>query len=243
MRRNCSAEGCLNRALKGIKSDLIIDFICINYQDLIITSNRAAFSSDISINNYVKNCNNINVNNIQDAQLPQSKLYLKILGIPYLIEGTNSLINSEVMEGFIRLTYIFNNIKIASKLCIVKVSLRFNMMDQYMGFSKWFSSQDVLQLRNLSVGLGEEPCSRLIQENSIENSVQDGLPYIQIPNGLCELFLTYPKQPCICLKVNMHFPCCMTSSFQNLLPPSMCHVTCDHVIWCDLLCDSVILSL
>ena len=31
----------------------------------------------------------------------------------------------------------------------------------------------MLQLRNLSVGLGEEPCIGFIQENSIENSLQD----------------------------------------------------------------------
>ena len=43
------------------------------------------------------------------------------------------------------------------------------------------------------VGQKSEPCIWLTQENSIENSVQDSLPYIQIPNGLCELFLTYPK--------------------------------------------------
>ena len=36
--------------------------------------------------------------------------------------------------------------------------------------------------------MGEEPCIGFTQENSIESSVQDGLPYIQIPNGL-----TYPK--------------------------------------------------
>ena len=51
----------------------------------------------------------------------------------------------------------------------------------------------MLQLKNLSVGLGEEHCIGFTQENSIENSVQDGLPYRQIPNGLCKLFLTYPK--------------------------------------------------
>ena len=33
----------------------------------------------------------------------------------------------------------------------------------------------------------------ITQENSIENSVQDCLPYIQIPNGPCKLFLAYPK--------------------------------------------------
>ena len=71
---------------------------------------------------------------------------------------------------------------------------------------------------------------RLTQENSIENSVQDYLPYMQIPNGLCKLFLSYPKQPCICLKVNMCITCCIILSFQNLLHPSMCHMTCDHII-------------
>ena len=36
-------------------------------------------------------------------------------------------------------------------------------------------------------------CIKVTQENSIENSVQDSLPYIQIPNGLCKLNLAYPK--------------------------------------------------
>ena len=51
----------------------------------------------------------------------------------------------------------------------------------------------LLQTQALRVGQVKEPCIRLTQENLIENSVQDGLPYIQIPNGLCKLFLTYPK--------------------------------------------------
>ena len=101
----------------------------------------------------------------------------------------------------------------------------------------------ILQTQALRVGQVKEPCIGLMQENSIENSVQDCLPYIQILTGPCKLFLAYPKWPCVCLKVNMHSPYCMTSLFQNFLLPSMYHVTCDHVIWCDLLCDSMILSL
>ena len=31
----------------------------------------------------------------------------------------------------------------------------------------------LLQLRNLSIGLGEEPCIEFTQENSMENSLQD----------------------------------------------------------------------
>ena len=51
----------------------------------------------------------------------------------------------------------------------------------------------MLQTQALKVGQVKESCIRLTQENSIKNSVQDDLPYIQIPNSLCKLFLTYPK--------------------------------------------------
>ena len=51
----------------------------------------------------------------------------------------------------------------------------------------------MLQLKDLRVGQWKESYIGLTQEDLIENFVQDGLPYVQIPNGLCELFLTYPK--------------------------------------------------
>jgi len=101
----------------------------------------------------------------------------------------------------------------------------------------------MLQIKDLRVDQWEEPCIGLTQENLIENSIQDCLFYILILNGPCKLFLAYPKWPCVRLKVNICFTHCMTSFFQNLLHSSMCHVTCDCVIWCDLLYDSVILSL
>jgi len=54
-----------NCALKGIKSDTIIDFIYVDYRSLIITSNKVTSPLDTSIiNNYVKNCNNVNINDI-----------------------------------------------------------------------------------------------------------------------------------------------------------------------------------
>jgi len=50
----------LNHALKNIKSETIVNFICVDYRDLIITSNKVALLLDISIiNRYVKNCNNV----------------------------------------------------------------------------------------------------------------------------------------------------------------------------------------
>ena len=119
----------LDQTLRSIKSDLIINFIHIDHWGLIVTFNRVASSLDISIiSKYIKNCNNIDINDIQDIQLPQSKLYLKILSILYIIEGTNVLINSKVIETFIKSTYIFNNINIVSRLHIIKVFPKFDIV-------------------------------------------------------------------------------------------------------------------
>jgi len=118
----------INCALKGIKSDVIADFIRSNFRSLIVVVNKVPASSDISIiNNYVKNSFSLDVNDIQDARLPQSKSYLKILGIPYLIENTNTPMDSNVMENIIKASHIFNDIKIASKPCICKVSPKSDM--------------------------------------------------------------------------------------------------------------------
>jgi len=103
----------------------MVDFICIDHWDLIVTSNRVASQSEISIiSKYIKNCNNIDANNIQDTHFPQSKLYLKILDIPYIMEGTNMPIKSNLIELFIKTLYIFDNVNFFSKLRIVKVSLK-----------------------------------------------------------------------------------------------------------------------
>ena len=51
----------------------------------------------------------------------------------------------------------------------------------------------MLQLQDFRVGQVKKPYIELTQENLIENSIQDCLPYIQISNGLCKLFLAYSK--------------------------------------------------
>ena len=69
----------------------------------------------------------MNVNNVQGTQLLQSKSYLKILSILYLIGSTNTLINTNIIETIIKTTHIFNNIQIASKLRVIKVSPKSDM--------------------------------------------------------------------------------------------------------------------
>ena len=71
----------------------------------------------------------------------------------------------------------------------------------------------------------------------MENSVQDCLPYILIPNSPCKLFIAYPKWLCVCLKINMCLICYMISSL--LESSSSFHMSCD--LW--LMYDQVMLSL
>jgi len=46
---------------------------------------------------------------------------LKIIGIPYLLENTNTPIMADVVKTIIRNNYIFNNVAVASKPRIIKI--------------------------------------------------------------------------------------------------------------------------
>ena len=64
---------------------------------------------------------------ISSPRLPQSKSYLKIVGIPYNSEITNSCISSNDVECILKSNHIFNDIVLASKPCIIKVSPKYDM--------------------------------------------------------------------------------------------------------------------
>jgi len=53
-------------------------------------------------------------------RLLQSKLYLKILGISYLIENMNVSISANVVEIVLKTTHFFNNIILVSKPYVIK---------------------------------------------------------------------------------------------------------------------------
>ena len=118
----------LNRALKNIKSDIMVDFICSNTARIIVVTNKVATLSDLqSIEHYVKGTNHINLNEVNSLRFPQLKSYLKIIGLPYLQENTAIPLNSNVVKSIIKVNHIFNNIMLVLKLCVIKVSLRSDM--------------------------------------------------------------------------------------------------------------------
>ena len=113
----------INRALKNIKSNVIADFICMDNKDIVITTNNIASFLDLqAIEKYVKSTVYIEAEHVESPRLPQSKLYLKIIGIPYLSEYTNSYITSDDIEKILKSNYILNDVVLASKPRIIKVS-------------------------------------------------------------------------------------------------------------------------
>lgn len=104
------------------------DFICSDQSGVTIVTNKVALLLDLqTIKNYVKSANYIEAESVKVSCLPQSKSYLKIIGILYLEENTNSPIIIDVVEAIIKQNHIFNNILIVSRPCIIKVFPKSNM--------------------------------------------------------------------------------------------------------------------
>ena len=75
----------INHALKDLKSSIITDFICVKDKSIVITTNNIASPSDLQeIEKYVKNLFTTDANQVASLRLLQSKLYLKIVGIPFI---------------------------------------------------------------------------------------------------------------------------------------------------------------
>jgi len=64
---------------------------------------------------------------ISSPRLPQSKSYLKIVGISYISKHSNVQISPDKVEGIFKANYVFNNIILASKPRIIKISSKSDM--------------------------------------------------------------------------------------------------------------------
>ena len=74
------------------------DFVYSKQIGIIIVTNKVIFSLDLEIiKKYIKNVNYIDMDNVNVPQLPQSKSYLKIIGILYIDEKTNAFITVDVV--------------------------------------------------------------------------------------------------------------------------------------------------
>jgi len=119
----------INKVLKNIKSKVMANFIHSDQAGITIVTNKVTSLLDFqTVEKYVKNTNHIEVNKVKVPCLPQLKLYLKIISISYLVENTNTSISADIVEEIIKSNHIFNNIVIASKSYIIKVSSKSNIV-------------------------------------------------------------------------------------------------------------------
>ena len=115
--------------ISNIKFKILANFVCTDYQDFIIMTNKVASQSDLNtIENYIKNVNIIKSENIMSPYLFKSKSYLKMIDISYIMEGTNIPINSSIIESIIQSTYIFNDMCLAVKPHVIKALPKSDMV-------------------------------------------------------------------------------------------------------------------
>ena len=111
-----------NRVLKNIKLEVMAEFIYMEKSGLVITANKVASALDLqAIKKYMKNSYNVDMDNVESPRLLQSKLFLKIIGISYISEITNSHIMSDKIKSIIKTNYIFHNVVLVSKYKVIKV--------------------------------------------------------------------------------------------------------------------------
>ena len=118
----------INRTLKNIKLSVLADYVWRDSIGIVIITNKVASSSNLqTIENVIKNMENLNSDDIETLQLSQSKSYLKIMGILFFIKNTNILISVDFVEIAIKSNHIFDNLLLASKLRVIKASLKFDI--------------------------------------------------------------------------------------------------------------------
>ena len=119
----------INRELHNAKTEVLVDYICSDSTGIIINTNKVGQQSDLLIiDNYLKNLNDINTLQIENSRLPMSKSYLKIIGIPFFPHSNSrEKLTSLDVETILKQNHIFDNISLASKPRVIKVSPKSDM--------------------------------------------------------------------------------------------------------------------
>jgi len=130
MKNSSSHVANINRSLCNAKTNVLVDYIRSDNTGILVVVDKIAQQSDIAIiNNYVKNSTDINSLQVKDACLPMSNTYLKIIRIPYYPYSDNrqTKLSSDDIQNILKQNHIFDNISLASKPRVIKVSPKSDM--------------------------------------------------------------------------------------------------------------------
>jgi len=106
------------------------------------------------IEQYIRSINHIEAEQVKIPCLSQSKSYLKIISILYLLENTNTSITADVVETIIKNNHIFNNTTITSRLRVIKVSLKSDMAIIWLDIWNIQSRSEIRGLINRCFNIG-----------------------------------------------------------------------------------------
>ena len=117
----------INSLLKSVKSTLRAEFIRPMTESIAITTNNIPTPSNLSIiEKYIKSIEGIGLNEVAAPRLPQSKSYLKIIGIPY-IQPSGLAISSDGITNYLKNSNLFEGITLAAKPRVIKASPKSDM--------------------------------------------------------------------------------------------------------------------
>ena len=107
------------------------------------------------IDNYVKNSNDINSLQVNEPHLPKSKSYLKITGISFFsYSNSQERLTSDDIEAILKQNHIFDNISLASKLRVIKVSPKSDMSIVWIDIWNVQSGKNAKMLINRCFNIG-----------------------------------------------------------------------------------------
>ena len=145
----------INRLLKKVKSDIYMDFIRSDNKELLITTNKVAVVFNLNIiKKYMKDSNDMDYSDIMSLRLSQSKSYLKIFSISYIVKDNNLPIFSNIVETIIKSMYIFDNIVLTFKPCIIKVLSKSDIAVIWIDIQSSQSSLNVKMIINKYFNIG-----------------------------------------------------------------------------------------
>ena len=146
----------MNRLLCNAKSDILTDYIRADPIGITIITNKVSQQSDMAIiNNYVKSLNDINSLQVDEPRLPKSKSYLKIIGIPFFLHANSQeRLTLNDIETILKQNHIFDNISLASKLRVIKVSPKSDMSIVWLDIWDVQSGNNTKMLINRCFNIG-----------------------------------------------------------------------------------------
>ena len=146
----------INRQLRNVKSEVLVDYIRSDPLGITIITSKVSQQSDLLIiDQYVKNSNNINALQVEEPRLPKLKSYLKIIGIPfYPHDNSQERLTSNDIEMILKQNQIFDNISLASRPRVIKVSPKSDMSIVWIDIWNVQSGSNAKMLINRCFNIG-----------------------------------------------------------------------------------------